>query len=159
MHTLTLPTYEDYLNARLNIIKERHLICQEIYKAQNDYDYWTYNYLYYLYSLNTESLNHLRTLFHDTTIFRLDFYDLLTCGCLKLCIKIINAHSIPKDRQPRTMRAFGINHPDKTMIFIPNFSLPVVTPTQLPPAFEKVENWLNELIEKEEELTHTYEEI
>lgn len=156
---LTLPTYEDYLNARLDIITKRHLICQEVLKNQTSYDYWTYNYLYYLYSLNAESLNHLRLRFHHTPIFRLDFYELLTCSSLKLCLKLINYYGIPKNRLPLTMRAFAANHPDKFMVFLPNFSLPVVTPTQLPPAFEKVEDLLNELIEKEDALTPAYTEI
>ncbi len=159
MNTLSLPTYENYLNTRLSIISERHRICQEVIKSQQNYDYWTYNYLYYLYALNAESLNHLRTLFHSAKLFKLDFYDFLTCTCLKVCVKTINYYGVPKDRTDHTTRTFAMNHPDKKMFFIPNFSLPVVTPTQLPPTFEKVESLLNELFEKEEALTHEYDEL
>lgn len=138
--------YQPYLKSRLNIITQRSLLCQQIMDPLPPYDYWTYNFAYYLYSLNAEELNYLRYLFGSKTT---QFYEFTTLGHMRKYLQEINWHGVPKHRDfSRSLGAPYLINNRQFYILAPNFGLPVVIPPTIPPAFKGVEESLQTLTEQ-----------
>lgn len=148
--------YKEYLKARLDIIVKRSVLCQQIMDPLPPYDYWTYNYAYYLYSLNAEEINTLRYLFGADEI---SFYEFTTLGHLRKYLCEINWHGIPKNRDyTRNLGTPCMLH-SNLYITAPNFGLPVVIPPFIPPAFQPITTELSDLQEQLYHLTDKHPEL
>lgn len=139
--------YKDYIEMHLQIMRRRSKVCEEVMKQVENYEYWTYNYAYYLCSLNVEQLNFLRYVFGMSVH---SFFEAKVLQEQKYYRKCIEHYGYPKN----------LDWKDRLFcIYINRPSVLVTQRLQMPPCFGEVEEELEELNDTLLGLISEYEEL
>lgn len=140
--------YNDYINEHMKIMRQRFKLCEQVMENRQEYDYWAYNYAYYLCSLNLEQLNYLRYIFGEpiNALFELKMF-----MAQKYYIMCINKYGWPNkiDWKERWICI----HINKTRVISAHRLIMPSCFKEMEGEFEEIEEALEKLATQNKELT------